>query len=98
MSGAARPDHEVGGPGAERRQDERYGKNDGSRAHGGASAMGITPSVATFPSAATASKAAPSAPLASTLWSEPCPSLSAPFAPEALCKIDVMGWEGAGMA
>ena len=31
------PDHEVGGPGAERRQDERYGKNDGASAHGGAS-------------------------------------------------------------
>ena len=36
------PHHEVGGPGAERRQDERYGKNDGASAHRGASAMGIT--------------------------------------------------------
>ena len=36
------PDHEVGGPGAERRQDDRYGKNDGARAHRGAFPVGIT--------------------------------------------------------
>ena len=34
------PHHEVGGPGAERRQDDRYGENDGSSAHGGASPYG----------------------------------------------------------
>ena len=55
------PDHEVGGPGAERRQDDRYGKNDGASAHRGASPMGITDNRGAFLAAATGATPAASA-------------------------------------
>ena len=54
------PDHTIGGPNAERRQDDRYGKNGSSSAHGRASPMGMT-SVTAIPAVATESHAAVSA-------------------------------------
>jgi hypothetical protein len=93
MSGAARPAHEVGGPGAERRQDERYGQKDGACAHGRAFALGITASVAGFLAAATGATP-PSARLASTLviWGEA--KLFCAFCTLRRCATDVMGWDG----
>ena len=80
------------GPSAERRQGERYGKNDGSSAHRGASAMGVA-SMAAFLAAATGAPP-PSVPLVGTPCDLAEAQLFCAFFALKRTATDVMGWEG----